>query len=178
MKTEKSRWILIIDLLIYGILAGMVLYALLRPVNYIVQISVVGICTLIAGVLIWRGGTKTAISRSNDPISKIVMLDDDGERIKEWFVKGETSVLIGKSRQSFEVDIDLSDSEYASLVSPEHAVMNCVGNLWYIEDVDSQTGTGIRKCDRSDVKKLAAEEPEPIVPGDMIYIANTRLLIK
>lgn len=178
MKTEKSRWVLLFDLLIYGILAGMVLYALLRPVYYIVQMSVVGVCTLIAGVLIWRGGAKTVLSRGYDPISKIVMLDDDGERIKEWFVKGETSVLIGKSTQSFEVDIDLSDSEYASLISPEHAVMNCVGDLWYIEDVDSATGTGIRKLDRSDVRKLGAEEPEPIVPGDMIYIANTRLLIK
>ncbi|MMZ57276.1 FHA domain-containing protein FhaB [compost metagenome] len=182
MKTERSGWIAFIDLLIYGVLIGMVLYALFRPVNYILQMSTVAVSAVIACVLVWTGGAPTRNSRNShqeeNEIFKIVLLDDDGERVKEWFIKGETSVLIGKSTQNGEVDIDLSDCEYASLVSPEHAVMNRVGNEWFIEDVESHSGTGIRKAGRSDANRLVIEEPVRVGAGDMIFIANTRLLIK
>ncbi|GJM71787.1 hypothetical protein HMSSN036_40030 [Paenibacillus macerans] len=76
------------------------------------------------------------------------------------------------------MDIDLTDCEYASLVSPEHAVLNRVGAEWYIEDAESYSGTGIRKAGRSDANRLIAEEPVRVGAGDMIFIANTRLLIK
>ncbi|MNN55177.1 FHA domain-containing protein FhaB [compost metagenome] len=155
------------------------LYALFRPVNYILQMSTVAVSAVIACVLVWtRGAPKRDSHQEEKEIFKIVLLDDDGERVKEWFVKGETSVLIGKSTQNGEVDIDLSDCEYASLVSPEHAVMNRVGNEWFIEDVESHSGTGIRKAGRSDANRLVIEEPVRVGAGDMILIANTRLLIK
>lgn len=179
MNTGKYRWITIIDLMIYGILAGTVLYSLLRPLYYTMQMAVVAGSAIIACVLIWTGGRVGVRTQDQTKtIAKVVLLDDDGERIKEWYVKGEISVLIGKTTSRGEVDIDLSDSEYASLVSPEHAVLNRVGDDWFIEDVDSETGTGIRKAGRSDTRRLIAEEPVPIGAGDMIFIANTRLLLK
>lgn len=180
MKPEKHKWITLIDLLIYGILAGMVLYALLRPLHYTWQMSIVASSAVIASVLIWIGGrpprAKTTLTR--EAVAKIVLLDDDGERVKEWYVKGEISVLIGKNTQGGEVDIDLADSEYASLVSSEHAVLNRVGDQWFIEDAESHSGTAIRKAGRSDAKQLIVEEPVEIGTGDMIFIANTRLLVK
>lgn len=179
MKPENHKWITLIDLLIYGILAGMVLYALLRPLHYTLQMSIVAASAVIAGVLIWTSGRsndKPQVAR--DAVVKIVLLDDDGERVKEWYVKGETSVLIGKNTQRGEVDIDLSDCEYASLVSSEHAVLNRVGDQWFIEDADSHSGTGIRKAGRSEANRLVVEEPVEIGTGDMIFIANTRLLVK
>lgn len=179
MKPENHKWITIIDLLIYGILAGMVLYALLRPLHYTWQMSIVAGSAVIASVLIWTGGRpKTKPSLTREAVAKIVLLDDDGERVKEWYVKGENSVLIGKNTQRGEVDIDLSDCEYASLVSSEHAVLNRVGDQWFIEDADSHSGTAIRKAGRSDAKRLIVEEPLEIGMGDMIFIANTRLLVK
>ncbi|MFD3260903.1 FHA domain-containing protein [Paenibacillus lentus] len=179
MKPENHKWITLIDLLIYGILAGMVLYALLRPLLYTWQMSIVAASAVIASVLIWTGGRsndKPQVAR--EAVAKIVLLDDDGERVKEWYVKGETSVLIGKNTQRGEVDIDLSDCEYASLVSSEHAVLNRVGDQWFIEDADSHSGTGIRKAGRSEANRLVVEEPVQIGTGDMIFIANTRLLVK
>ncbi|MNN79616.1 hypothetical protein D3C81_1962760 [compost metagenome] len=56
--------------------------------------------------------------------------------------------------------------------------MNRVGDEWFIEDADSQSGTGIRKAGRSDANRLVIEEPVRVGAGDMIFIANTRLLIK
>ncbi|AWB46826.1 FHA domain-containing protein [Paenibacillus sp. CAA11] len=158
----------------------MVLYAYLRPVHYILQMLVVAVCALIACLHIWTDGRGNRQFRkgSQESVSKIVLLDDDGERIKEWLVRTETSVVIGKSSSQSEVDIDLSDCEYASLISPEHAVLNRVGDSWYIEDADSQSGTGIRKAGRSDTRRLSEESPEPLGYGDMIFIANTRLLMK
>ncbi|GIP59767.1 FHA domain-containing protein [Paenibacillus sp. FSL W8-0186] len=179
MKPENHKWITLIDLLLYVILAGMVLYALLRPLHYTWQMSIVAGAAVIASVVIWTGGRPHAKpSLAREAVTKIVLLDDDGERVKEWYVKGETSVLIGKNTQSGEVDIDLSDSEYASLVSSEHAVLNRVGDQWFIEDAESHSGTGIRKAGRSDAKRLIVEEPVEIGPGDLIFIANTRLLVK
>ncbi|GAA0137017.1 hypothetical protein YSY43_38580 [Paenibacillus sp. YSY-4.3] len=180
MKPENHKWITLIDLLLYGILVGMVLYSLLRPLHYTWQMSIVAVSAVIASVLIWTGGRSQAkpSSLAREEVAKIVLLDDDGERVKEWYVKGETSVLIGKSTQGGEVDIDLSDSEYASLVSSEHAVLNRAGDKWFIEDAESHSGTGIRKAGRSDAKRLIVEEPVEIGTGDMIFIANTRLLVK
>ena len=179
MKTERSGWITVIDLLIYAILAGMVLYAMLRPLHYTLQISAVAVSAVIASFLIWTGRRSGREPENGaEAISKVILIDEYGERIKEWFIKGEVSVLIGKNSHRGEVDIDLSDCEYASLVSQEHAVLTRVGSDWFIEDADSESGTGIRKAGRSDTKRLAAEEPERIGSGDMIFIANTRLLVK
>lgn len=179
MKTEKSAWIVYIELIIYAILTGLVLYVLFRPVYYILQMSTVAVCAVIICMLIWTGGNpRRDPGKMPKEVSKIVLLDDDGERIKEWLVKGETSVLIGKNTERGEVDIDLTGCEYASLVSPEHAVLNRVGEDWFIEDAESYSGTGIRKAGRSDANRLIAEEPVRVGAGDMIFIANTRLLIK
>lgn len=118
---------------------------------------------------------KTAVSSR---IVKLVLLDDDGTSVKEWYIQGETSVLIGKSTKSIEADIDLSDTPYASLISPQHAVLNKASGQWYIEDIDSTSGVGIRKGNQSRANKLEIEEPSLIEAGDLIYIANTRILVK
>lgn len=179
MKTEKSAWILYVELMIYAILVGLVIYVLLRPVYYVAQMGTVAVSAVIISAILWTGGDpKLRPGRKPQEVSKIVLLDDDGERVKEWLIKGETSVLIGKKSDQGEVDIDLTDCEYASLVSLEHAVLNRVGAEWYIEDAESYSGTGIRKAGRSDANRLIAEEPVRVGAGDMIFIANTRLLIK
>lgn len=181
VKSKKSAWIIYVELMIYMLLAGLVVYVLLRPVHYAAQMSTIVVAAVIMLSLIWTGGeSRTIKGRSGNgrEISKIVLLDDDGERVKEWLIQGETSILIGRNSEQGEVDIDLRDCEYALLVSPEHAVLNCADGQWYIEDVESYSGTGIRKAGRSDANRLIAEEPVRVGAGDMIFIANTRLLVK
>lgn len=181
MKSKKSAWIVYVELMIYILLGGLVVYVLLRPVHYVAQMGTIVAAAAIMLSLIWTGGeprNRKGRSRNDREISKIVLLDDDGERVKEWLIQGEISILIGRNSEQGEVDIDLQDCEYALLVSPEHAVLNCADGQWYIEDVESYSGTGIRKAGRSDANRLIAEEPVRVGAGDMIFIANTRLLVK
>lgn len=167
-----------VDILIYTLLLGMVLYTFFRSVAYQLQLIVIVLTTAIAFVYLWNTVPKKIRRQTRDTVAKLVMLDSDGERMKEWLIQGETALIIGKHSNQGEVDIDLSDSEYASLVSSEHAVMNYADGLWYIEDIESRSGTGIRRSGTSVLTRLGDDTPHPVGPGDMIYIANTRLLVK
>lgn len=179
MKARKSVWIIVIDVIMYGIIAGIILYTLLHPEDQILKISVtVGAAFFVGAYLLQRLTRKTSRTATVVPVVKLILLDDDGERMKEWYIEGETSLLIGKNSQRGEVDIDLSECEYASLISSEHAVLNRAGTRWYIEDMESNSGTAIRQVGKSTASKLVIEEPLQIGAGDLIYIANTRLLVK
>nr|WP_272037482.1 FHA domain-containing protein [Paenibacillus sp. JJ-100] len=126
----------------------------------------------------YKPATKVAKKQQSSRVVKLVLLDDDGTSVKEWYIQGETSVLIGKSSKNSEADIDLSDTPYASLISPQHAVLNRASGQWFIEDIDSASGVGVRKGNQSKSSKLEIEEPSLIEAGDLIYIANTRILVK
>ncbi|MBE1555952.1 FHA domain-containing protein [Sporosarcina limicola] len=123
----------------------------------------------------FKGSVKEDIGSE---IMKLILIKEDGEKIKEWLVQGETSLLVGKGSSDREVDIDLSDTEYESLINNEHAVLNCVSGVWYIEDIDSINGTGVKKSERRVKSKLRHESPYRINTGDILYIANTRILVK
>ena len=126
----------------------------------------------------YKPATKVAKKKPSSRVVKLVLLDEDGTSVKEWYIQGETSVLIGKSSKNSEADIDLSDTPYASLISPQHAVLNRASGQWFIEDIDSASGVGVRKGNQSKSSKLEIEEPSLIEAGDLIYIANTRILVK
>ncbi|TVX95106.1 FHA domain-containing protein [Cohnella terricola] len=121
-----------------------------------------------------QGGTKKKLKS----VSKLVLLDEDGESVKEWFIQGETSLLIGKSSSREEVDIDLSDTEYASLISLQHAVLNYSEGSWYLEDLDSRNGIGIRSSNQSAAVRLDPDATHRVEIGDLIYLANTRIIAK
>jgi pSer/pThr/pTyr-binding forkhead associated (FHA) protein len=86
--------------------------------------------------------------------------------------------LIGKNSKENEVDIDLNDTDYASLVSRHHAVLNFAEGSWFIEDIGSVNGSGIKRTDESSKFKMEKGKPYKISSGDIIYIANTKLLTK
>lgn len=111
-------------------------------------------------------------------IMKLYLLDEEGEITNEWSIEGETSLLIGKKTSEGEVDIDLSTTEYESLINNEHAMLNYVSGAWYIEDYDSLNGIGIKRADKRMKSKLKHESPYRINTGDILYIANTRILVK
>lgn len=118
---------------------------------------------------------------SEEPItevSRLILLTDTGEPTKEWPVQGETSLLIGKTTKERVADVDLSDREYASLISHEHAVLNYVSGVWYIEDLDSTNGIGIERKGETRIDKLKHESPYRVNSGDTIYIANIRIMLK
>jgi pSer/pThr/pTyr-binding forkhead associated (FHA) protein len=87
------------------------------------------------------------------------------------------SFLIGRNTKDNEVDIDLSEAEYSELVSRQHAVLNFAEGRWYIEDIGSSYGSGLKKVDEEKFK-MDLERLYEINSGDTLYIANTKIMVK
>lgn len=109
-------------------------------------------------------------------IQKLLLLDEDGKPIKSWDLQGRVSLIIGKAGQDQELDIDLSDCEYNSFISFQHAVLNFCLDQWYVEDLGSQNGVKVRKVEDGECYKVI-HRPCRVVAGDILYIANTKLLL-
>lgn len=116
--------------------------------------------------------------RNRMPATKVVLLNEEGTSLAEWNLQRHTSLIIGKSSDKEPVDIDLSGSAVAQMISKQHAVLNYTEKGWYIDDIDSKNGTRVKKATQNaimDVKLVGAIEVEP---GDIIYIASTMLQIQ
>lgn len=111
-------------------------------------------------------------------ISGIVMLNENGVYMKEWNVQGLVALIIGKNTKNKEVEIDLSDSAYDALIQDEHALMNFASGNWYLEGLHMPSNISIKKGHDGMRYRLADNKPCKLDPSDIVYIANTRLLIK
>ncbi|WP_337912884.1 FHA domain-containing protein [Paenibacillus arenosi] len=178
---SRSTWIQVINAMLVVIMLGIVYYAFVMNQTQGVMVAA-GI--MLVGTAIgvgWRfAQQKQPAAAIVEPvgITKLVLLNEDGDSIKEWYINGETSLLIGKRSNQSEVDIDLTESEYASLISKEHAVLNYASGVWYIEDIESRNGTGIQHRGSGSKQRLEKEHPHKLEQGDIILVANTRLQMK
>ena len=109
-------------------------------------------------------------------IRQMVLLDEQNKPIKSWELSGKISVIIGKKNEEEEVDVDLEDCEYSTFINPQHAALNFCQNFWYVEDLNSQNGVQVKKVEDGICYKVL-NRPCRVMPGDIIYIANTRLLL-
>lgn len=109
-------------------------------------------------------------------IQRILLLDEEGKPIKSWDLQGRVSLIIGKAGQDQELDIDLSDCEYSSFIDFQHAVLNFCLDQWYVEDLGSQNGVKVRKVEDGECYKVI-HRPCRVIAGDILYIANTKLLL-
>lgn len=178
-KKNKPGVVIIIDCLIIMtiIFALIYTYIINSQVPFKILVSILLVISL--AWLIMKNTKKSLKDEFNDTkINKLVLLDYDGESLKEWYIQGIPSMLIGKSSPGHEVDIDLSDVEYASLISKEHAVLNYSSGSWFIEDLESENGVGIKRLNESTPQKIQSDKPSEVHFGDMIYLANTRILVK
>lgn len=159
-------------------------FTVMTSINFIYRSKNVFIITAVFSLLLFiiifvlQKKKIWAFGIDNTALSKLILKDDDGKFIKSWEMNGKTSLLIGKKTNNNEIDIDLSDTVYASLVSREHAVLNYTGKQWYFEDIGSSNGSGIKR--KSDGKKFKVEEGKAyrVYNGDTIYIANTQIMVK
>ena len=85
-------------------------------------------------------------------------------------------MLIGRSGGEEDVDVDLEDCTYSSFIDFLHAVLNFAQDEWYVEDLGSQNGIKIRKVVDGECYKVMGR-PCRVEAGDILYIANTRLLL-
>ena len=153
--------------------------------NYRDPRLIIGSLLLITiSILIWRvTGRNQKRELSKEKIKEIriceIILKDKRDRIiRKWQVRDATAFLIGKKTKKNMVNIDLSESTYAPLISREHAVLNKTSGGWYFEDINSSNGSGIKRGKNGNKFKVKPDTPYKIYSGDTIYIANTKLLIK
>lgn len=178
-RKRRSGWIVVIDVLIACIAAAALFYVYIGNEDLVLKVAV-GVLLAAGAVVyaVWRARSRMKRRQDGAAIAKLVLLDEEGESVKEWYIHGETSLLIGRSSAQSEVDIDLSDSEYASLISKHHAVLNYASGSWYVEGLDPLNGVGIQPAGRKVAERLEEDGPRRIESGDMICIANTRIVVK
>lgn len=154
---------------------------------YVLWISVI----LAAGSLllaVWdqgdrEGGTgrsriRAAGSASEaERITEAVLLSEEDTELMSWDMYGKTSLAIGRDVKENQVDIDLSQSTYASMVDIEHAVLNYSAGNWYVEDLGSANGISVKKADNR-VYRLFAGTPCRIERGDCLNVGLNRLLFR
>jgi len=119
-----------------------------------------------------------ALTSDSSAISAIIMLGETGDFIKQWTIGGKTAILIGKNTKNTEVDIDLNDSMYDALIQDEHAVMNFAMGSWYLEGLHTPSSISLKKANDKMRYRLTGNRPCKLEPNDIVYIANTRLLLK
>ncbi|MGE8036262.1 FHA domain-containing protein [Lysinibacillus sp. NPDC093692] len=179
-NAKKQKVIKIIDIIIVIITFFFILYVFVMNQDFILKTIIglmLGILAIIYGSIKYEARDENN-NVTNKKIRKLVLLNDRGAEIDEWEIGDSTSLLIGKSSADNKADIDLNGTEYESLINYEHAVLNNVSGVWYIEDIDSVNGVGIKKAHKRVKNRIKHENPYPIGNGDTIYIANTRILVK
>jgi len=137
-------------------------------------IQIIIICvSLIAWILYLT--VKYAKRKYRSHIKVIQLLNDHEEVIKEWYIKDEQGLIIGKKFQNQAVDIDLTGTNYAVLIDKEHAVLNFINGKWFLEDLESRNGTGFKSAKEMRIQRLVDGKSIEVQAGDRIYIAKSIL---
>lgn len=183
----EKRTKIIFDILIILCGAGLVCFILQEirtwPITpALLFVVIIGMVWVLRDILLLMRPGKTEASLSgpevfqNHGIQRVILLDEEGKPIKSWDLQGKVSQIIGKAGQDQELDIDLSDCEYSSFIDFQHAVLNFCLDQWYIEDLGSQNGVKVRKVEDGECYRVI-HRPCKVAAGDILYIANTKLLL-
>ncbi len=176
-NSNNIIWVMVIDIVIAIISISTLYYIYFVNEDKNLKYIGYGLIAVALAFLGVRVFTLTRKANSKGGISKLILISEDGRSVKTWNIMGKVSFLIGRNTKDNEVDIDLSDAEYSELVSRQHAVLNFSEGKWYIEDVGSSYGSGLKKVDEEKFK-LDSERLYEIKSGDTLYIANTKILVK
>lgn len=110
-------------------------------------------------------------------ITEIVLLNEEDEVIAEWNLYGKTSMVIGRDVGENQVNVNLNNAAFSSMVDLEHAVLNYSAGNWYVEDLGSKNGISIVKVDGKKYH-LTSSKPCLLGMGDILYVAMTKLLLR
>ena len=113
--------------------------------------------------------------RDSQRITQVDFLNEEGKVIRTWELYGHVSMLIGRDVGENQVDINLSDSPYASMVDMEHAVLNYADGSWYIEDLGSKNGVLVQKAVDGRRYRLSSDRPCKLVMNDIVRIGLCEL---
>ena len=148
-------------------------------------IKIIGAVTALLLIILWliyelrfhgRNKTHRTVSYTSE-VSRFVLINTECGREKEWHVSGHRGFLIGKGTLNSQVDIELGDSHYSGYVSNEHAALNFSGGYWYLEDLNSTNGVGIKKAGEEYALRLKPEVLYKIDVGDIIYVSKAKIVV-
>lgn len=122
--------------------------------------------------------TFTAPQPPRAIITEVVLLSDEDHSLATWPLYGKISMVIGRDVGENQVNINLSNSAYASMIEVEHAVLNYSAGCWYVEDLTSKNGIMVQKHVDGRKYKLAPDQPCKLDLGDIIYIGLARLQLR
>ena len=128
-----------------------------------------------------RRRLTTSTNRGKESVGRlkqVVLLSEEEQELTSWHLYGRTSLVIGRDEGENQVDINLGNVTYAGFIDIEHAVLNYANGHWYIEDLHSENGVKVKKYDDTRQYKLATDKPCRLGPGDIIYIAQTKLQVR
>ncbi|SFR97493.1 FHA domain-containing protein [Anaeromicropila populeti] len=191
MKQGKRRngLMSVIDNLIWAGIGALFVIILNLEAGTLVKVIYLGIILVFSIFYLWivyyKATNEITIASSNPAstnsvshISELLLLNEEHQVLKQWSLTGRAGLVIGKNTENNRVDIDLSDTALAALISDEHALLNYTGENWFVEDFDSEQGTGIQKYNEVDINYLNKSEPVKLDIGDLIYIGKTILQVK
>ena len=170
-------------LLMVLILVSVVCLTYLIVISDYAAIRIIGIPTISLLIPIWlfllyRTMTiRKPYIPSESPITHFAIIGPEGIYEKEWHLSGAASLLIGRDTVSNEADINLGDTQYGAYISNEHAVINYSQGQWYIEDLESVNGTGLRKRGDDYATRLKSSISYKIDAGDTIYISKAKIAV-
>lgn len=186
---KKNGWMNIVDNLIWAAIGALIVIVLYMNTSNLTKGIYIGIIVLFACIYMWfiyckatselQVASPVPIMREKEVhIKKIMLLNEEHHTLKQWEIVGKAGLVIGKNTENNKVDIDLSDTALAALISDEHALLNYTNSNWYIEDFDSEQGTAIQKLNDNNINFLNKSEPVQLEIGDYIYIGKTILQVK
>ncbi len=111
-------------------------------------------------------------------ISEIRLLGENNNVTDTWDIYRKTSIVFGRDEGANQVDINLKNTDYAGTVDGEHAVMNYSNGSWYIEDLDSENGTRIKRSGEEKTYRISSREPCRVEKDDIIYLGLAPLQIR
>ncbi|MBC2580535.1 FHA domain-containing protein [Clostridium sp. DJ247] len=177
--TNEEFGIILLDIAIIIAVITAFYYIYFINTNHILKITIgILVVAFIVAYMIKITSYVMNYKTEYEGITTLILIDGKGNYEAEWDIKDKQALVIGKNTRNNEVDIDLSNTEYASLISKQHAVLNFAANSWFIEDIGSCNGVGIKKVNETSKKKLKRDTPCKLDSGDIIYIVNTKLFVK
>ena len=179
MNRRKASTILNVAIGICSILCLFLLHRIMEQGTQRYYISAAILLPLVAVLLyetvIWRKAEKRKGMRES-PISTLVLLGEGDRPIRTWDLTGKVGLLIGKSSDRYEVDIDLSETDYHSYIDPEHALLNCHETGWWLQDASSRNGVSIMRNGKE--LPLGSHTPIKLERSDIIVVAQyTRIAV-
>jgi len=164
------------------ICAAVCLYFLYSAMEFGVLRVALTVVILLAvlGVILYEVGCRSRVGKKikkrNPAISTLILLGEDDRPIRVWDLTGKVGLLIGKSSGEYEVDIDLSDTDYHTYIDPEHALLNYNESGWWLQDTSYRNGLSIIRKGKELV--LGSHAPAKLEPGDIIRVAHyTRIAV-